>query len=333
MAHQRSGTSPRRSPAPASWEELLEAQHGIIARWQAAQAELPLQAVESWLRSGRWQALHRGVYAAFTGEPGRLPLLWAALLRAGPGAALSHHTAAELDGLAPPVGGRIHVTVGSSRRVSLGAASGSKIVLHYSARLDRARHPARTPPRTRIEETTLDLAEASRTAEEARGWLMRACSGRFTTPPILLSAMAARPKLRWRAELTAGLADIGEGVHSALEWRYVRSVERPHGLPRAERQVLSRVGRRTRYLDNLYREYRLAIELDGQVAHPAEARWRDIHRDNVSGVVGLTTLRYSWYDVTGHPCQVAGEIAQALLCRGWPGRPRRCGPGCQLSQP
>ena len=46
------------------------------------------------MRSGRWQRLQRGVYATFSGEPTRQTALWAALLRAGPGAVLSHQTAA-----------------------------------------------------------------------------------------------------------------------------------------------------------------------------------------------------------------------------------------------
>jgi hypothetical protein len=46
----------------------------------------------------RWRRLHPGVYAAFSGQPGRDPVLWAAVLRAGPRAILSHETAAELHG-------------------------------------------------------------------------------------------------------------------------------------------------------------------------------------------------------------------------------------------
>jgi hypothetical protein len=51
------------------------------------------------LERGRWQQLHWGVYAVFTGPPPRQAWLWAAVLRAGPGTVLSHLTAAELHGL------------------------------------------------------------------------------------------------------------------------------------------------------------------------------------------------------------------------------------------
>lgn len=108
----------------------------------------------------------------------------------------------------------------------------------------------------------------------------------------------------------------------------MRGVERPHGLPRATRQALSKAGARTRYLDNLYREFGVAVELDGQAAHPAETRWRDIHRDNASAAAGIVTLRYGWADVTINPCRVAAEIAHALRQRGWTALPLPCGPGC-----
>ena len=72
----------------------------------------------------------------------------------------------------------------------------------------------------------------------------------------------------------------------------------------------------------------MVVELDGRVAHPGEARWRDIHRDNASAAAGMITLRYNWADITSDPCRVAGEIAVVLRRRGWTGRIRACGPAC-----
>ncbi|MEP7023713.1 MAG: hypothetical protein ABJB47_07860 [Actinomycetota bacterium] len=40
---------------------------------------------------------------------------------------------------------------------------------HRSPRLLQARHPARTPPRTRVGETALDLAQQSADLDEALG--------------------------------------------------------------------------------------------------------------------------------------------------------------------
>jgi len=271
------------------------------------------------------------VYATFTGQPSRMAVLWAAVLRGGPGAALSHYTAAELDGLADKPSSPIHVMVCLTRQPTISGQEMRlvpKIAIHRCSRLNEARHPARMPPRTRTEETTLDLVEASPTIDQALSWLITACGRRLTTAELLLTTMEKRSKLRWRTELTDALADVGEGVHSLLEWRYVRGVERAHGLPHATRQARSRADRRTRYLDNRYRKFGVAVELDGRAAHPIEARWRDIHRDNASAGMGSVTLRYGWADVTDDPCGVAAEVARVLKLRGWTGRPRPCRPGC-----
>jgi very-short-patch-repair endonuclease len=201
-------------------------------------------------------------------------------------------------------------------------------VIHYRVRAESAIHPSRTPPRTRIEETTVDLTQLAANLDEAVAWLARACSRGLTTAALLHAAMATRPKLRWRTELTGALADVESGTHSPLEWRYLRDVELRHGLPRAIRQSPSRVGNRTRYLDNEYPEFGLVVELDGRASHPAEERWRDIRRDNISVMAGMVTLRYTWADVTMDPCRVASEIAAVLHRRGWTGRLRPCGPSC-----
>jgi very-short-patch-repair endonuclease len=318
---------------PADCRELLDHQHGIIARWQATPAGRRAWPIESYLRSGRWQVLSRGVYAAFTGPPSRTALLWAAVLRAGPGAILSHESAAELDKLVDEPAHAVHVTIASTRRVNVpadGTGRMPRLVVHHSARIDQARHPARTPPRTRIEETTVDLTQAAPCLGEATAWVTRACARRLTTTELLATAMMARPYLRWRTELAEALGEATAGLHSKLEARYVRHVEKPHGLPRAVRQAASKAGLRSRYLDDLYRDFGVCVELDGRAAHPAEARWRDIQRDNASAALGIVTLRYGWADITAEPCRVAAEIGQVLRQRGWEGRIRACGPACPV---
>ena len=322
---------------PTPCQELADLQQGVIARWQAAAAGLTVRAVDARLQRGRWQSLYQGVYATYTGPPSRQAILWGAVLRAGPGAALGYHTAAEVDGLADRPSEAIHVIVSSSRRVTLARQERGKgvpcVVIHYRARADKAIHPSRIPPRTRIEETTLDLTQLAPSLDEAVAWLARACSRRLTTAALLHAAMATRPRLRWRTELAGALADVKSGAHSPLEWRYVRDVEIGHGLPRAARQAQSHAGHRTRYLDNKYAEFGLIVELDGRAAHPIEERWRDIHRDNISAATGMVTLRYNWADITTAPCRVASEIAAALSLRGWTGRLRPCGPACTAVLP
>jgi hypothetical protein len=275
------------------------------------------------LSSGQWQRLHFGVYAAFSGQPDRTARLWAAVLRAGTGAVLSHHTAAELFGLVSEPSSLIHVTIPAARRMG----RVPDLVVHVSVRAEPARHPALAPPRTRIEETVLDLVDLAGAADQAVAWVTAALGRRLTTSPRLASALDRRPRIRWRAELVAGLAADMAGTHSVLEVRYLREVERPHGLPRGTRQAMAQRGARTVYRDVLYEEHGVAVELDGRLAHPGDARWLDIRRDNAAAAGGIVTLRYGWTDITQRPCLVAAEVAQALRRRG-PVDARPCSPGC-----
>jgi very-short-patch-repair endonuclease len=151
---------------------------------------------------------------------------------------------------------------------------------------------------------------------------------RRTTPERLSKALAARKRMRWRGWMTVALGDAADGVQSPLERRYVHGVEQAHGLPRARRQAQRRHGSGNRYLDNLYEDYGVCVELDGAAAHPAEGRWRDTHRDNANLAQGTRTLRYGWRDVTENRCETAAEIATVLRGNGWTGTVRRCGPGC-----
>lgn len=316
---------------PRACQELAESQAGVLSRRQALARGMPPDVIDWRLRSGRLQQLHRGVYAVFTGQPPRAAMLWAAVLRAGSGAVLSHQTAAELFGLG--VGDRsnplIHVTVAESRRVA--AIAG--VVIHRSSRLAEVTHPTLQPPRIRLEDTVLDLVNQSVAFDAAFSLLCSACQRGLTKPELIAKAMTNRARLRWRSQLVTALAEVGAGVHSLLESRYLHEVERPHGLPTAVRQARIVHGERKRYLDNLYKDQRLCVELDGHEAHPDERRWQDLHRINAINEQGITTLRYTWSDVDRRSCDVASQVAATLRRLGWRGTPRPCSPRCPVGRP
>jgi hypothetical protein len=307
-------------------DETVRRQCGVVTRAQALAAGLTVEGIRARIGARRWQPLFRSVYATFSGPVPRDALRWAAVLRAGDRAVLSHHSAAELIGLADADSPLIHVTVPADRRIR--PIRG--IAVHHSHRIDAARHPVRTPPQTRVEETVIDLTQVSASLEEAAGWITRACGRRFTRPERVAATLALRKKARWRAELLGVLADVGGGAHSPLELRYLRDVERAHGLPPAVRQHAVRGTGATRYEDVRYAEFGVVVELDGRAAHTDDARWRDMRRDNASVVAGRWVLRYGWSDVGGSPCAVAAQVATVLQAAGWPGQPRPCRPDCPM---
>jgi hypothetical protein len=202
-------------------------------------------------------------------------------------------------------------------------------VVHYSRRLGQARHPALLPPRTRIEDSVLDVVGDMTSLDEAVSLISRAVGRRRTTARLILATLAGRPRMRWRADLIRVLDVTAEGAHSLLEYRYVTRVERPHGLPRGTRQRRVSRGGSRHYQDVSYDEYLVVVELDGLAAHPLESRWRDMRRDNTNTAYGLATLRLGYVDVSGRNCESAAIVGQALQRRGWRGTLRPCGRTCR----
>jgi hypothetical protein len=337
---------------------LAASQDGVLSRRRALGLGMSAKAIRCRVESGRWQRVYpvvpgaravsgqgcptdmgagpamgrgdqRGIYATFSGPIGRRARLWAAVLVCGDGAVLSHESAAELWGLSerPAQGydGPVHVTVPRGRRLCPPAG----IVVHHSSRLDSTRHPVRRPPRTRVEETVVDLAQGARSIDQASGLIAEAVRRRLTTHERIIAAMGARGRLRWRRQLLESCGMVEEGAHSLLELRYVRRVERPHGLPTAVRQARLKTGDRILYVDNRYEGYRARVELDGQRGHTGDGVLRDVWRDNRAAIEGDMPLRLGWDDVELRACESAAVIAKVLIDGGWDGWVTGCGYGCR----
>jgi hypothetical protein len=149
---------------------------------------------------------------------------------------------------------------------------------------------------------------------------------------MLRDALADRSRFRWRAWLTEALADAEEGAYFPLERRYLRDVERAHGLPRAQRQSRRTINGKTHYKDNWYPEYGICVELDGVTYHPPEQVQADQDRDNVNlAVDDARTYRFRLVDVTERACDSAAMVAASLRRHGWQGQPHPCcRPGCMV---
>jgi len=320
---------------PAEWLILMSVQEGIADRDQARRAGFSDRQIAHRLNSGRWQRIYPGVYATFSGRPSREACLWAAVRRVGEDALLSHETAAEVHGLIDrPLGESIHITVPLRRRpAQLRSARG--ITVHRS---DQSRPQFYGPfklPRTRIEDTVLDLVCASPDFDRGYAWISRAVTRRLVTAGALRAAVAERSRIRWRKWLNDSFDESRDGVQSALELRYARDVERAHGLPAPQRQARRQINGKTHFKDNWYPEYRLAIEIDGPAYHQNERVQWDNERDNANlAADDARTFRFGPVAVTEHACRTAAMVALTLQRSGWRGSPRPCRrPGCPISRP
>ncbi|HET9634056.1 MAG TPA: hypothetical protein VFP73_16785, partial [Terrabacter sp.] len=194
---------------------------------------------------------------------------------------------------------------------------------HFGSRV----HPTAWPPRTTVQHTAFDLA-LGHGADRAIALLAKACQLRLTTEEELAGALSTRRTQPHRQRLAEALGLIGEGAESAAEVRYVRDVERAHGLPRGTRQ-LPAPGARSR--DSAYDEVAVVVEIDGRLGHVGwTGQQRAGTRDRKAAATGLLTVRGGWVDVAVTPCEFAADLALVFRIRGWTGRPRPCGRSCSV---
>jgi hypothetical protein len=261
-------------------------------------------ALEHWLSVGRLQLLHRGVYAlghsALRAEGHRL----AAVLACGPGAVLSHRTAAAHWGLLRTDQTRIDVTAARGRHGAPG------IRLHRSRSLDAqdtTHHQG--IPITTVSRTLLDLAATARAGELERALAqaerLQLYDHRATTDviarsnghrgtPVLAQATTTQPKWtrnEWEAEFLALIREAGLPEPETNEAFHVP--DHGHCQP-----------------DYHWPEHRVIVELDGFETHGTRAAFRaDRAKDAALTASGHRVLRFTRDD------QPAVAIArlQALL--------------------
>ena len=309
---------PRQNPGQ-DLLDLAALQGGMLSTEQLHGHGFSRHAVERLIREGHWQRPERSIYFTSGGDPPWTSLAWAGVLLGGDRARVGGSAAGFLHGL-------------------LGAPPTPITVLVPSAQVTRARYPWRfrregdgvrdtrspgSPPRTTVEDTVLDLCDDG-TAGQAIGWVTQAVQSRRTTVGQLRWALQRRRRARHRQLLEDLLGDVAAGIESPLEFRYLRDVERPHGLPHADRQ--DHHGSPFRR-DVAYRRFRLVVELDGRLGHEGMGRFRDMWRDNVTTVGGELTLRYGFFDIAERPCHVARQVGTVLHRQGWDGPFLRC-PHC-----
>lgn len=281
----------------------------------------------AWIRrqvdAQRWQRLHDGIVVTHAGPLPWRTRAWAALLYAGPGAALSHGSAAHLHDFRSRPPRVIEVSIPHDRR----ATATPGIVLRRRTPMPPS---GGRPRRTWRGDTVVDLVAAAQSDDDAVGWVCDAVRAGARLPEII-DALARRTRVRNRRLLEELLAEVAAGIESPLERRYHRDVERRHGLPPSELQVREIVGAIWIRADCVYSGLGVRVELDGALAHPDGRTDADTWRDNAVVLAhGAITLRYRWRHVAVTPCRTAIQVGSALASRGWVGRPRPCGPACAV---
>ncbi len=292
--------------------EVADMQHGVVTLDQLRSAGLSDSAVRKRAQAGRLHRVHRGVYAvgrSLLTEKGR----WmAAVLACGPGAVLSHRSAAALWGLRQDWRRSIDVTAPGRRgRVPAG------IVAHRDGTLRaQDRTTVNGIPCASVARTLLDLA-AGVSGNELRREIGEAEVLKIFDLAAMREVIECSPGRRGVARLRMGVAELDPQTgrtRNEMERRFL-ALCRQGKLPPPEVNVRLNVRGRIFEPDFLWRDAKLIIETDGRAFHDtATAFERDRRRDQQLMLDGWQVARCTWWQIFDEPAEVA-RIVQGLLAR------------------
>ena len=121
---------------------------------------------------------------------------------------------------------------------------------------------------------------------------------------------------RWKL-INQTVNDAAGGAHALSELDFL-ALCRSAGFPEPRLQAMRRdADGRRRYIDALFEEYGVQVEIDG--GHHADIRqaWADMRRQNALWVSGTRLLRFPGWLVRERPDEVIGQLRAALIAGGW----------------
>ena len=211
---------------------------------------------------------------------------------AGAGAPSATRRAAELDGLTDMTSPAVHVTVPTTQHIRgvTGADAAHRSATSWplailptsSSDKDRGDHPRSHPDGSSPEEAFLGSPGMRKPPYHRQpSQMARASASRLGTG------------MSWRR---VGGDGRGRAFHTGVPvYAGRRTAPWSATSPAAGED---QPGRTRRYLDNLYEEFGVAVELDGHVAHPVQDRLARCSPGQCPPGAGIITLRYNWTDIT-----------------------------------
>jgi hypothetical protein len=307
---------PRALTTPA-FLEIAERQDRVLSRAQLATLGLRRDAVLRRVGNDTWQQLGKHVVVLHSGPLSRRQQQWAAVLHAGPGAALAGLSALEAEGLR----GLTRDQVDALTRHGIGRRRLDDdrvvVVVHESrSYAPELVLPGSAPPRLTRVRAAVDEAAYGGSARWGRTVLAACVQQRLVTAEDLATELTARPWLPRQIELLVTVSDVGGGSESLPELEFLRGL-REHGMPIPDRQT--RVSRPGGYyvLDADYDAWAVTVEINGvQHVTLAQREADDVRRSRLAIGGRLVVDVGSW--TVRHDIVLAVLLtADALLSRGW----------------
>ena len=286
---------------------------GAFSADEASRAGYTPDARREAVESGRWQVLHRGVFAIAGTADSPERRLWGAKLALGPESKVVRRSALWVwDMLDAPELPELCVPPSHSGRRP-------GIVVHRQD-FSRADHTRRrgfdvtTPTRSLLD---AGAVLSQRELEDAydRGVALKRVTPASTLAHLERSARSGRPG-------SAGLRKVllAQGVGSDRSPSYLEAkalrLFRRAGLP--EPHVESTWGSRGQFrLDFIWIQFGLVVEVDGWDCHSShKARQHDLSRRNRIVLGDLRPLIYTYTDTTRRGATVVAEVREAMANAG-----------------
>ena len=285
--------------------ELAPRQHGVVARQQLIALGISRHPIDYLIARGWVRVVHRGVYAVGHSSLTQKGRWMAAVLAAGPGAVLSHRSAAALWRLGMTELAPVEVTIPRScRRRSAVVTHRAVLVVDEITIVDGI-------PVTTVARTLLDLAafQPRRQLERA---LHEADIQRLWDVTGLHALVDRYPARRGTRTLRAILADHVTISKHELERRFLAFLE-GNGFPRPQSNRLIPTAVRSYECDVVFAGARLIVELDGYETHGTRKRFEeDRARDRALTIGRWRVNRITWRQLRDDPHELARDL-HALL--------------------
>jgi very-short-patch-repair endonuclease len=292
--------------------EAIESNGGLATRRQLLQ-HVPPAVLDGHIGRRQLVRVFPHVYRLKNAAEDGMTALRAALLHAGPGAALSHTTALAVWGewrLERPLHLTVHESVRRAGAPGLTVHRRKGFDPESSQCVERRGLRVTALPRTVIDSWPL-LAPAER-----RPLGLDLARRGLVTADLLDEALTERPNVAGRRLLRQTIDLIADGCQSELEAHGVLNVFRHRSLPPSVGQFRIDLPTGRIHLDRAWPEVKLAVELDGARYHTsAEDRRNDLARDAALASLGWVVLRFTYADVLRDPEGVRAKLLEVYRTR------------------
>jgi very-short-patch-repair endonuclease len=289
--------------------ELAGRQYGVVSRDQLLRVGLESGAIGRRIRAGRLHRLHPGVYAVGHRVISREGRWMAAVLAAGPGAVLSHWSAAALWMIRPNSRSVIDVTTPQKSR------SWKGIRRHHAPLPADEITVEEGIPVTTVPRTIFDLAATE--AEDVVENLLREMEFLELRDRLSLRDLVERyPGRRGVRKVRLALARLEEEPSGrrrrGLEERFAPFLRRHHlPLPRFNEWIV--LGAKRYQVDCHWPGTCQIVELDGWKGHGTRTAFReDRARDRALRVAGYSVTRLTWAQLDDEPEAVSADLRVLL---------------------